>query len=193
MLIATAIWRVLFPHGFWFVELWVGAATGGLAGLLAGSVWQLSNSKRRPDTSGRFILTAFLALGSFSAVSVFLLGPDIRAQESERSKIRSLVASEIVSISVHVHGKSQYDVDGKQSISSFVGLAREAELFFPSHEGSSIQLTLTVHLKDGSAFGYKCRVPERHQNDLALGFVGYFAQDEILIPGGASWLSEVSG
>jgi hypothetical protein len=188
--IAIAVWHALFPHCFWFIKLWAGVVTGSFVGTVAGTIWQLWNPERRLKTSGRFLVASVVSGAVFATVSICMLLPDFQAQESERAKIRSLVANDITSISVSVLRDSSYVVENGNAIASFVNLARDAELFFPSHESSKTELQLVIHFKNGAAIGYKGRIPERHPSDLALEFRGYFALDEIIVPGGAGWLGD---
>jgi len=192
IVVSIAFWHSLFPHTFWFMNLWAGGTTGALAGLLPGSMWQLWSSEIRSETSGRLLVSSALAWSLFAAVSVFVIGPDLRAQEREREMIRSIAPGSISTISIQpVHGTLR-QIESREAIASFASLAWGAELFYPSHEASIGEFSLTIKRKDGSSVGYDARLPERHREDLVLGFRGYCFMDELIVPGGARWLSDAS-
>ena len=191
-LVATLIWQTFFPHTFWFVKLWAGFATGATAGMFPGTWWQTRDEGRRRVTSGKFIAIGTSAWGLFALIAIFLIAPELQAQESERFLIRSLTASDISFIEVSVDGGSTMRIQDATPIASFVAHSKQAELFYPSHEGSQIELQIVIHRKNESLLKYDCRVPEHHGSDLSLRIRGYFFESEIIVPGGRSWLDSLS-
>jgi hypothetical protein len=189
--LATLIWHAFFPHTLWFTKLWTGFSTGMSAGMIPGTMWQLHADKRRSITSGWFIVMGVFGWGLFACISLILWAPDLHAQEQERSKIRSLVAADISAIFVRLDDQRTCRIEDAATIASFVHHTKEAELFYPSHEGSARRLEIAIFNRDGTSLQYDGRVPERHQNDFSLGFRGYFVWTEIIIPGGRQWLDSV--
>ncbi len=189
--VSTLIWHVFFPHTDWFTKLCTGGVTGAAAGMLPGTWWQLRNAKRRAITSGCFIVMGISAWGLLAGAAVFLEIPDLRAQETERARVRSLTAADISSILVKVDGQDSRRIRGKDLIASFVAHSKQAELFYPSHELSVVEMQLTIYRSDGTLLYYDGRVPERHPDSIALGFHGYFVQSEIIVPGGVEWLESL--
>jgi hypothetical protein len=189
MAVSTAAWYARTPHAFWFLILWIGMTTGSVVGLLPGIIWQLRNRERRPETSGRFIVTSFSAWGLMALVAVLMLAPTLYNEELLRQEFRSLAESEILSIDVDIRGRHLHKTEGTEAISAFVSAARDATLLYRSHEVGLNEFTLTVHFKAGTAVSCEGDVPERHANDVALKCTGALA-GEVLIPGGKSWLDE---
>ena len=131
--IATFIWHACFPHTLWFTKLCTGFATGAALGMIPGTWWQLHDVERRPITSGYLVLIGIFGWGFFAGISLVFEAPDLRAQETERSRIRSLSGADISSISVHMEGRRPLKIEDADRIASFVGRAAIPELCSPSH------------------------------------------------------------
>jgi hypothetical protein len=191
-ILAVLAWRSFFPNAFWFVWLWAGITSGAFAGFLIGALWQVGAAERRRYTSGRVLASIGLPLALLAAASFFFLGPDLLSQETKLAQVRALSAEQVSSIVVVAPTQAPRIIQSKAAIASFASLAKHAELFYPSHEGSALEFEITVHLKSGGAVSFHARVPERHQEDVGLQFHGYVSWSEIIIPGGRAWLREVS-
>lgn len=189
---ATLIWHTFFPHTFWFIKLWTGFATGATAGVFPGLWWQVRDNERRPSTSGRFAATCIFGWGALAVISVFCWMPDLHAQEKERARIRSLAVADISSISIRIDGRRFRHIQDPELFASFVACSKHAELFYPSHEGSTIKFQIVIFRNNGSSLEYDGRVPERHQDDFSLEFRGYFVSTEIIVPGGREWLDSLA-
>ena len=192
MCCGTLIWHLYFPPTFWFIKFWNGLATGMALGIVPGAWWQLCSEERRSITSGRFIVTGIVAWGAFAACSFFLWIPELRSQEGFRAHLRSLSAETISSVSVRVDYDDYQDswhTEDKAVIGSFVACARQAELFYPSHERSLAELQITIFRNDGTWVEYNGRIPERNSGDLSLDFRGYVVWTEVIIPNGGQWLA----
>ena len=187
---AVGIWNEYSPHTFWFEKLWAGLATGSLVGLIPGGYWQLREPKRRGQTSGRSLVFGFVATAVFAAVAALLMKPDLDAQERQRALIRSLSAADIGELFIQIDGQTRRRVRDAASIDSLAALTQDAELFYPSHEGSKFEFDLEIHCRNGAVLEYRGRVPERHTDDISLDFRGYFGWHAIIIPGGRLWLDE---
>ena len=185
---AIFAWHVCFPNTFWFVKLWAGFATGGLIGVGLGTRWQLQDSERHPKTSGRFLAFATFAWGVFSLISLGLFAPDLYAQERERTTIRSLKIEDISAVTVSLDGQDIQRFEGFDELDLFVGYAADAELFYPSHEGSTRDFEIEIYLTNGNSLQYHGRIPEHHQNDFTIDFRGFFTRTEIIFPNGRKWL-----
>jgi hypothetical protein len=190
--VSVALWSVLFPDTFWFLRLWVGFATGAFVGLAFGSFWQLHLPARRMQTSADLLRTAFPAFGLFSLVAIFLFVPDLRAQEKELALFHSLSTQPIVSVTVAVPGRGERPIKSGLDLSEFMALTRNAQLFYPSHEGSILDFQLTLRFQDGTYRVFEARVPERHVADVAVRFHGYMAYNEILLPDARAWINKVT-
>jgi len=190
--VATTFLHLLFPDTLWFIKFWIGLAVGTFIGMIPGVTWQLLDERRRPSTSGLLLRSLLLGTGLFSCISLFLLVPDLHGQEAERSRIRSLTAQDVAAISVTGEHGRVWRVRNPDSIAMFVSAAKQAELFYPSHESSITEFHLSVELVDGSSLDFEGRIPERHANDVSLSFRGYFAITELLLPGGRQWLDSVA-
>jgi hypothetical protein len=180
----------VFPHVHWFDKLWTGFATGGMVGLLVGYTWQLWDNDRRVLSSGRLLLTFALGWGAFSGISLLMFAPDMRSQEFERAKIRSLSTDVIDAICVNLPKQPAKTIQAEQDITSFANLIKRAELFYPSHEASVLEFNLTILLQDGTQLDYPARVPERHLSDISIEFRGPSHIYEIIIPNGRRWLDK---
>ncbi len=169
---------------FWFLKFWAGGVTGAFVGMLPATVREFRSGKRLL-TLNRGVLAFFVA------VTVFLLVPDFQSQELERSKVRGLAAEDIAAISIQLGRSPPRKIEASELIASFAGYAKDAELFYPSHEVSVTELQLGIHLKNGALLEYAGRVPERHLHDFSLRFRGFFGWHEIIIPRGKQWLEKV--
>jgi hypothetical protein len=98
--VATVVRGALYPHTFGFLRLWMGLSTGGSVGMMTGALWQLSAVERRASTSGWFVVSCILAWGAFGALSIFVLAPDLAAQERERAMFRELSEGGLSAISL---------------------------------------------------------------------------------------------
>ncbi len=189
---ATLTWHAAFPHIFWFFKLWCGGATGALIGMIPGVWWQIADPERRPNTSGHFIFVCFFGGGIFAGISIFQLMPQFQSEETMRTRIRSLSAQDIVAIRIRIDDQPPESVQDTQDIASFVRHARNAELFYPSHEGATLDFQLNIELETGLVWKYNGAIRERHRNDLVLDFQAHIVQSHILIPNGRTWLDSVS-
>ena len=189
--VGYAILHAALPHTLWFLKLWCAVATGGWAGEWLGFRWQTRDGARRRRTSAGFHLLFFLGWGALGLVAVGLLIPDMYKHEAERAMLRSLTADDVRELVVkRPHWPSQR-IGQRAIIERFVRLCRQAELFYPSHEGLEQEVRLTVVLADGRELDYRAAIPERHRDDLALVFKRYFAHDDILLPRGARWFGHM--
>lgn len=189
---AAGIWNAYSPHTFWFHKLWAGLVTGALVGLIPGGYWQLRDPKRRAQTSGRFLVFGFIATAVFAAVAALLMAPDLDSQERQRALIRSLSAADISELFIQIDDRPALSVRDAASIASLAALTRDAELFYPNHEGSKFDFRLEIHCQNGAVLEYRGRVPERHIDDISLDFHGYFGRHAIIVPGGRLWLEEAN-
>ena len=80
------------------------------------------------------------------------------------------------------------DSNDVEVVEGFCQLVRKAELFYPSHEGSTKEIELSLILSNGEKLDFPSRVPERHRNDLSLQYRGPSNWNEIIIPGGRRWI-----
>ncbi|WFB37492.1 hypothetical protein P3T73_06935 [Kiritimatiellota bacterium B12222] len=188
--LSTAVWHSLYPNTMWFLKLWTGFATGSVLGTFAGVYWQVRVSTRRCQTSGKFLLIAFLGWGAFAVISLVIFAPQMRAEETIRSEMRSLTPQTVLSIEVS-DSASRNLVSDRKHIEQFCRVASQAELFYPSHEGSVLEYEITIFLRGGQVRPFRARVPERHQRDLSLGFSGPSHRTEILLPGGGKWIESM--
>ncbi len=145
--LVTPIWHAFFPNTLWFTKLWTGFATGATFGMIAGTWWQLGDAKRYAITSGRFVSIATLAWGAFACISLFLWAPNLYAQERELSAIRSLKTTDILSVTICLDGQNPLHVTNARKINSHVTCTRNAELFYPSHEGSDCDRRTTKKIR----------------------------------------------
>jgi hypothetical protein len=183
---SACIFHRVFPDVLWFLVLWCGLVTGATVGLLPGAVWQLASRERQGSTSGKFIVTSFLAWGFFSLVAILILLPLMRAHESERSGFRALAVEDVVSIGVF--GRRKSVITSKPAIDRFMTQVAVSELYYPSHEISSQELKLSFSFKDGRSAEFAAGVPERHPKDISVETgVG-----EMLVPGGPALLEEAT-
>lgn len=189
---ATLILNWFFPHTFWIAKLWSGFAIGATVGMFPGTWWQLSDNRRRPKTCGWFVVIGIFGWGFFAVISVARIVPDLRAQETELARFRSLAVADISSISVRSYGKDAQRIQDISQIGSFVRHSRQAKLFYPGHEGSADEFRIVIHRSDGTSLEYDGCVPEQHQSDFSLQFRGYYALNEIIFPGGRVWLDSLS-
>ena len=185
--LSTATWHALYPNTLWFDKLWAGLTTGSALGAFAGGCWQVRDKARRGLTSGKFLLVAVFGWGAFGVVSVGCLAPQMRAEETARSEIRSQTPQNVVSIQVEC-GASRVILADKADVEQFCEAASHAELFYPSHEGSIRECELTVFLREGQTQSFRARVPERHRDDLSLVVKGPSNVFEIRVPGGGKWI-----
>lgn len=188
---STLLWHAFFPHTFWFEKLWLGLVSGGTVGIVVGTVWQVRDASRRPQTSGRFIVTAFLAWSFMSVVGFLLMVPGFVRQEHQRGELRALDGVHIRSVTVAFPDGRLHEVRDPELIARFAGLLRAAELFYPSHERSAEEFEVLIVRDDSSVLEYPARVPERHPQDFSLEFRGGVGESEILIPAAREWLREV--
>jgi hypothetical protein len=191
-IVATALWQALFPHTMWFKKLWAGSVTGGVVGMLPGMGWQWRNKDRRAATSWWILVIAFLCWGAFAVISVIDLAPQMKAEEAQRTRIRSLLTQDIVAIEISSAGQKRR-LDDDAAIRSFVRLARNANLFYPSHEGSVQEYELQLVFHDGKTVAYRARVPQRHRDGPSLGFRGPSHWAEVIVPNGGHWAERVTG
>lgn len=189
---STRVWHTIFPHTDGFLKLWSGLATGSLMGTLAGMFWQFRDRSRRSLTSGKFLLTTFLAWGTFAAVSLVMLAPQMHAEEMVRREMRSLTAQTVLSIEVKTQA-SRKVLNDRKTIDQFCKAASHAELFYPSHEGSVREYEISISLHDEQVRSFTARVPERHQNDLSLEFTGPSHCAELILPDGRKWMDSAMG
>ena len=89
-LAATLILHAFFPHTSWFRKFTNGDPIGATVGMIPGTWWQLRDYKRRPRTSGWFVVVGILAWGLLAGSSIFRAVPDLYSQENELAQIRSL-------------------------------------------------------------------------------------------------------
>jgi hypothetical protein len=189
--LASLVWSLAFPIGFWFLKLWAGISTGGLLGLVLGMIWQLRDDRRRSQTSGKFLMHGMIALGLFSAVALFLMAPMMRAEQKQCFVLRSLDLSRISEARVSVQGREECRILDREKLDSFVTLAKNAEPFRPDHEGALMSFKLTLIPRGDSPLEYEGRIPTKHTDDIALQFrAGAMLKNEILIKGGRKWLED---
>jgi hypothetical protein len=186
--VATAVWKTLFPHCFWFVILWAGFVTGGAIGMLPGVAWQFQDPARIRRTSGRLVIAIFIGWSAFGVFAIAWLGPDFKSQESQRSRLRSLATDEVEAIAVGSSEQTLRRIDDAASVDQFLLLIQKADLYEPSHEGSILHFQLDIHLRNGRILKYAGRVPERHSDDFFLTFRGALAWHEVIVPDGRRWL-----
>ena len=186
--ISTVIWHQIFLNVFWFDIFWAGSVTGGTVGLLVGSIWHHCRVKPHQKSPRRFIVLLLCGWSLFSAFAIFVDGPDFTAQEHERAFVRNWDKCDIRSISIVPNNALSVQVVSGVGVKSFVELAKNAELFTPSHETSTDEFLFNVRFSNGSTNEYKARIPKRHTNDISLQFRAYLTLQEIIIPGGAVWL-----
>jgi hypothetical protein len=113
------------------------------------------------------------------------------AEERELARFHSLSAQSLSSIIVSVPDRAPIHVQDNDAIASFVELAHRAELFFPSHEGSSLDFSISLEPKGGASEMFGSRVPEQHESDVAIHFRASITYGDILLPGGHAWLRKV--
>lgn len=186
--VATYGWNTFYPHSHGFEKLWMGLATGGTVGMIPGTIWQLWNRERRPSTSGWFLATSILSWGAFAAVAVFLMAPDLSAEEHERSVLRALDVENISAVSVHVRGHDARRIKEHEVLALFVENTKHAELFYPSHELCTTEFKIVIYRKNGEESGYDGCIPERHPSDFSLSYRAYFSVRDVLVPGAQAWL-----
>lgn len=186
--VSFLIWHLCFPHVFPFMKFWAGFATGATVGLLVGAKWQLKDESRRAHTSGRFLAIASLAWGFFAIITFLWLMPSFISQERERAKVRHLEANDISSIEIQFEGKPPRVVASPKSIREFVERSHDAELFYPSHEGSIREFKMTIVHVNGESQIYEGRIPKRHQRDISLRFWANAELQELIVPEGRHWL-----
>ncbi len=186
---STAIWFERTPHAFWFLVLWCGLATGVFVGLLPGIAWQLRSRLRWGTTSAWMLIASFLAWGAMALAAISFLAPRLSIDENPRSMFRALSGDAINAI--------EFDGDGQRirrstpaEKSSFATLAKNSELLYPSHEGSSKQFSLRLELRDSSPLVCSGRLPERHPLDFSLRCSKGIG--EILVPNGREWLKSAT-
>lgn len=197
--ISFGVWHVIYPHTFPFLKLWAGFATGSVVGTLVGAYWQLQDCRRRAQTSGKFLSIALLAWGFFAIISLFSLAPQMHDEETMRAKMRSLSSQNLKSITIDLvtgqlaeidDGKRFAKVEDLEEIDEFCRLASSAELFYPSHEGSLREYSISLLFDDQTIEKFDARVPERHPNDLSLKFRGTSHWAEIIIPNARKWIDD---
>jgi len=186
---AVIAWHYQFPHADWFLIFCCGGATGGFAGLIPGYVWQLMDEKRASKSSGKLLIAAGVAWGSFSIIALGFEAGNMRRAEIVRTTIRSLTADEIKRVELFYPDQNVRKIEKKDDIASFIRLTEKAELFYPSHELSTLEFRMHLVLTDGTVHDYPARIPERHLRDISLEFS---VSDEIRIPDGGLWLDSVA-
>ncbi|OIO67500.1 MAG: hypothetical protein CO186_12620 [Zetaproteobacteria bacterium CG_4_9_14_3_um_filter_49_83] len=162
-LLTIAVWHFFFPHTFMFMKLWASGVTGGAIGILVGLFWQLKDKDRRGRTSGLFIFV-FLGWSLFSLRAFFDLVPQMQVEELMRSEVRELSVKAIVGIQIQ-HHSSTVMLSDQESINRLYQLASQAELFYPSHEGSLEEFDIQFSTMTGPWQRFSATVPERHPND----------------------------
>jgi hypothetical protein len=191
-ILSAIVWHLAFPFGYWFIKLWAGLTTGATFGMMVGTIWQLRDPGRRSVTSGWFVLTGIGGWGLFACVSLILLAPMLRAQEVQRSLMRSLDPAGISEILVSAEGRGERRIQDRERIGAFIALARHAESFHPDHEGTVSRFRVTIIRRGDAPLDYQGRVPTRHLNDLALQYRAGFSLSEILIRDGRKWVEEAA-
>lgn len=186
---AGIAWKYQFPHAHWFLIFWCGGATGGFVGLILGYVWQLMDEKRTSKSSGKLLIAAGVAWGLFSIIALSFEAGNMKRAEIVRTTIRSLTVDEIKRVDLFYPGQNVRKIDKSDDIASFIRLTEKAELFYPSHELSTLEFRLHLVLTDGTVLDYPARIPERHLRDISLEFP---VSNEIRIPEGGLWLDSVA-
>jgi hypothetical protein len=158
--------------------------------MMTGALWQLSAVERRASTSGWFVVSCILAWGAFGALSIFVLAPDLAAQERERAMFRELSEGGLSAISLQVCGHDSRHIENPEALRLFVEQARGADLFYPSHEGCEIEFRIVLVRRNGEEIHYDGCVPERHQSDITLSFPAHISMRQIIVPGGRVWLEQ---
>lgn len=189
---AAPLWLLSFPAGYWFIKLWAALTTGSTLGMIFGTIWQLRDPGRRAQTSGQFIALGIGGWGFLSAISLFLLAPMMRAQEEQRTLMRSLDPAQILEVWISPDGQAQRRLQDRERIAAFAALAKAAESFHPDHEGTEKRFRLTFVRRGLPPLDYEGRVPTRHLDDIVLQYRSGFALSELLIPGGRKWLEDVT-
>jgi len=175
--LAIAIWHGLFPNTFWFTKLCTSVVTGGFVGLVVGCAWQFRDEARRARCSWRYSGWAAIGLFCFAVVSIFLWGPDLYLHEAELTKIRGLTPSDVVAISIEMPNQPPRRIVDDASIASFANQCRQSNLFYPSHEGSTVEFKLTIDWSNGTRrrggtcarFGRESHPTHRTQDARLLG------------------------
>lgn len=187
VVVSTAVWHWFFPHTFWFIKFWSGMATGTPVGI-SWYVWRFYDRICLPRADAALYA---VGLAAMFIVAIARVAPDLRSQEAELAKVQSLAGNEISVISIRT-GERVSRCTHPQQLDEFVALLPHAVLFYPSHEGSVSEFQLAILLKDGTRHEYNGRIPERHHNDIALGFRGHSSWSEILVPDCRDWLLKVA-
>ena len=188
VVVAVTAWHYQFPHADWFPKFWCGGATGGFVGLILGYVWQFKDEKRMSKSSGKLLIVAGIAWGSFCIIALGFEAGNMKRAEITRTTIRSLTVDKIKRVDLFYPGQHVRKLDKSDDIASFIRLTKKAELFYPSHEPSKLEFRLHLVLTDGTILDYPARIPERHVHDISLEFP---VSNEIRIPEGRLWLDSV--
>ena len=183
----TSFWCFLFPNVRFFDALWGGGSIGAWVGLLCGTHWQLKSPHRRSTTSARFMINAAIVWGLCSCMAIFELIPACYVKEQELSRLRSLKTTNVSAIAVSFEGQPIIRIDEPNDIANFVELAKNADLFYPSHEGPTRHFTITIRDSNSRATLYRVTVPDRHTADIAVRR----NNTSLLIPQGCGWLDAV--
>ncbi|MBN1816200.1 MAG: hypothetical protein JW828_02495 [Sedimentisphaerales bacterium] len=150
--------------------------------------WQFCDKERISQTSGHFLKMAILIWGAFAILSVVMMAPQMKSEETMRLKIRSLSPGNLRSVRIKGQGVPNVLVNDEESICQFCLLTSSAELFYPSHELSLEEFQITLTFQDLISWTFDARIPERHTDAISLLFKGTFAWCEIIIPRGHPWL-----
>jgi hypothetical protein len=182
-----------FPETFWFEKFWMGAGIGLGVGAIFGSIWQTRDAVRRQKTSGWFLVSCIFGWGAFASIAVFDMVPDMKSQEIERDKIRSLESGNISRISFARDNKKLPSIESSEALNAFASLTKRAQLYYPSHESCSEDFDITIYMKTGSSLNYRGCVPERHTDDFTITFQAYSSIREIIVPNGRKWINDYAG
>ena len=168
IVISFVTWHTAFPNTQVSAKLWAAFGSGGLAGIIVGSCWQLANVKRRMASYGSSLL-GFMTIFAVSSVITFtLVAPSLAEQERELDRFRSLREADIVEVRLSA-GKFQCELsDHNAVIRRFTLLARSASMYYPHNEGSLETLDISIRLRNGKVLNYKGRIPENHPDDLSI-------------------------
>jgi len=177
--ICVGILTLVFPHMFWFMNLWCGCVLGvAIGNFLTRRDLQTKNKSYRGT------------IYAFAILVCIVLIPDLYFQESMRSKIRSLTGKDVSAIFISESMTEKGHRVSIQEQEQFVALLPKAHLDYTGFDASMRTYYITIQLANGSELYFESDVPVRDPSELALNFQALLTNNEVAIPGGGIWAEE---
>jgi hypothetical protein len=182
---------LLAPNSFWFHRFWIGGVFSLVVGPLVGNRWQQRVGAESDVLSWTKLRGFFLFGAFFCVVTSTPTILEMREGEELLRLVRRLSQVEISMVEWTRGGNSPVQVKSLAEIEGLRQRLAKAELFYPNHEGATESMTLELHDRGRNVDRYSASIPERHLEDLKLGFQGKHCFHHVLIPQGTRWLKSI--